>query len=223
MKDLKRDINQGKQEMNLTKKELKEKTEIMLKESGKGIAQTISESSFKIWEEKNFREMIRFNNISRTEADRIFNELELTALGLYILHLDYVLLKTVDESKQIVFKGLQENIRKGFIEVFNDLGLEEMYLEQWRGLVDMRLREYRKDYKIALKQIRSMQDFEDKEAIKIIWARVETLTIDGLTHIRRGNVKEGDPLWRYLRKWLTEIDFSFSKITSTLLGPIAQA
>ena len=222
-RNLKQELKQEKNGMELTKKELKEKTEIMLQESGKGIAQVAAEASFKIWEEKNFREMINFNNIPRTEADRIFNELELTALGLFILHLDFVLLKTVDEAKQIVFKGLRENIRRGFIEIFKDLCLEEMYLEQWRGLVDMRLREYRKDYKIALKQIKNVQDFENNGAIKIIWARVETLTIDSLTHIRMGNVTKGDPLWRYLRRWLTELDVSFGKITSTLLGPLAQA
>lgn len=214
MKVLKKDFKQ--------KEELEEKTEAMLKESGKNIAQIVAEASFKIWQEKDFREMIKFNNISQTEADRMFNELELTALGLFILHLDRVSSKTADETKRIVFKGLQENIRKGFIEIFKELGIEEKYLEQWRGLIDMRLREYRKDYKIALKQIRDMKKFNDEEELKVIWVRIETLTIDGLIHIRRGNFKAEDFLWKYLRKWLTELDVSFGKITSTILGPIAQ-
>ncbi|KKP27665.1 MAG: hypothetical protein UR15_C0034G0010 [Parcubacteria group bacterium GW2011_GWA2_31_28] len=34
------------------------------------------------------------------------------------------------------------------------------------------------------------------------WARIETITIDCLIHIRRGKVEKDDPLLKLLRQWL---------------------
>lgn len=196
---------------------------ILLKGAGEKLAEMVAQISFDLWQKDNFHTLINFDQISKTEQDRIFNELELTILGFLTLNLDYALSRTLGRASQRVLKTLQEEIKIGFLNLFISLGIEDKFIQEWKTLINMRFDEYRKDYKLALKESESMKEFEGKENFRIIWARVETLTIDGLSHIRRGNVKKGDSLWRYLRRFLTELDVNFSKVTHVYVQPFARA
>lgn len=51
------------------------------------------------------------------------------------------------------------------------------------------------------------------DSLRTIWARIETITIDCLSHIRRGDVKEDDPLWKLLRKWIITLDAQLTPLT----------
>jgi len=76
----------------------------------------------------------------------------------------------------------------------------------------MRFKEYREHFKAAIKESGSWKEFRGDEEGRQIWARIETITIDCLTHIRRGNVKKDDPLWKLLRKWLITLEAQISPI-----------
>lgn len=192
--------------------DLKQETAKIIAKTSQNLAQVIASSSFEFWNRADFRLYVNFGNISKTEQDRIFNELELSVLGLFTLHLEHSF-SDVSEEGQIVFSALQKDLGSAFLQLFIDLGIEKKYIDQWKLLIAMRLKEYRKDFLIALKESVKMNEFREEEVLRIVWARIETITIDSLTHIRRGNVEKDDPLWKLLRKWFITLDAQLNPIT----------
>jgi len=155
----------------------------------------IGNESFKLWQSKGFRTLVNFEKLDQTEQDRIFNELEVTVLGLIFLY-----------SQEVLSTKIRDNVVGEFLRVLSELGVEKKFIEIWRQLIALRFKEYKEDYKTALVTSKSWEEFKDDERMHVAWARVETLTIDGLRHIRRGRVEERDLLWKHLRKWLIYID-----------------
>lgn len=191
--------------------DIKHETAKLLAKSSKNLAQVVASSSFEFWQRKDFRLYVNFGSLSQTEQDRMFNELELSVLGLFILHIDQ-LLENAQNEKKIVFSALQKDLPTGFLQLFVDLGIEKKFIDQWKMLINMRLSEYRRDVKIALKESAKMPEFKKEEALRYAWARIETITIDCLSHLRRGKVEKDDPLWKLLRKWLITLDAQLSPI-----------
>lgn len=184
----------------------------LLKKTGENLAAIVGETSFAKWEERSFRQMVDFDHVQRTEQDRIFNELELTVLGLFVLHLEDA--ASAKPRMKKIFDILKKEVVEGFINLLANLGLEEHFIEEWRALIQMRLAEYRKDYKLLIKESKDIPELVKNEEFKIIWARIETLTLDGLRHIRRGKLEQEDPLRRDLQKWLIGLDSLAGQITN---------
>lgn len=193
-------------------KSIKSEIAKILSLSSQNLAEFIASSAFEFWQRKDFRLFIDFNNISQTEQDRIFNELEISLLGLFILHIEQAL-KVVKNEQKIVLNVLLKDLDSGFLQVLSNAGVEAKFIDQWRILIDMRLKEYREDLKTAIKMSLSWKEFKNDEDIRPAWTRIETITIDCLTHVRRGDVKEGDPLWKLLRKWFITMDATLNPIT----------
>lgn len=183
-----------------------------LSKIGDNLAQIIASSSFDFWSSKDFRKLIEFDVISQTEQDRIFNELEVSVLGLFVLNLDHGVNTSKSSEQEIIFSKLRQFIIEGFLNLNKQLRVQKIFVEQWRLLIDMRLEEYRKDFKIALKKSKKLKEVKN-EQLKAVWAKVETITIDCWTHIRRGETKEEDPLWKILRKHFTYLEATFDKLT----------
>ena len=180
------------------------------------LAESVASLAFEVWSRKDFRLFVNFHNISQTEQDRIFNELEVSILGLLILKFDDGILRK-DKEFGLMLEYFENKLIGGFLNLFRNLKLEEKYIKQWKTLIDMRLAEYRKDYKIATKESKKVKEFDkNEESLKISWARIETITIDCLTHIRRGNVEEKDPLWKFLRKWFINLESELSPLTNAI-------
>lgn len=194
---------------NPTKKDI----EMLLKESGKNLAQVAANASFDLWSRKDFRLYVDFENSTQTEQDRIFNELEVSVIGLFVLHMDQVI-RIVDKENQVLFKNLQNDIIASFLNLFTELDIETKFINQWEMLINMRLREYRDDYKIALKEYEKAKDMEEDSDLHPVFAAIETIGIDCLTHIRRGNIEKDDPLWKLLRKWFITLDAPLTALTS---------
>lgn len=188
------------------------KTKELISKTAENFVQFLAHASFDFWEQNEFRKLINFDSITQTEQDRIFNELEVSVLGLFVLNLDYAILHSKADEQELFYSRLRGAMIEEFLNIYKKLGIEKRFLEQWRVLIDMRLEEYRTDFKIAQKESKKLKDFEDEE-LKGVWAKVETITIDALTHIRRGDVKKDDPLWRFLRKWFTSLEATFDKLT----------
>jgi len=77
----------------------------------KKIIEYIARSGFKVWQDKNFRRMVDFKNLSQTEQDRIFNEIEVTGLGLLALYLDDAIGKEEFAEIQLELANLQKAAR----------------------------------------------------------------------------------------------------------------
>ncbi|RJQ37964.1 hypothetical protein C4559_02695 [Candidatus Microgenomates bacterium] len=161
----------------------------------------IAQSSFELWKSKDFRALVSFEKIDQTEQDRIFNELEVTALGLLMLY-----------SQETFSSELRDLVVNNFLNLMSGLGIEEQFIDIWRKLIAKRFEEYKKDYNEALEVSKDMKEFKNEEKLRITWSRIETLVIDGLTHIRKGKVDEQDPLWSVLRKWLIVVDASLIQL-----------
>lgn len=195
-------------------KDLRHESAKLLAQASSRLIQIVPSASFEFWQRKDFRLYIVFNTISQTEQDRIFNELELTILGLFILHLEHAILTAHEQEQKLVYSSFKNDLIPAFLQLFKDNGIEKKYINQWKVLIDMRLKEYREDFKTAIEETQKMTEFKGEEVLKIAWARVETLTIDCLTHIRRGKVEADDPLWKLLRKWIISVDGQLSVLTN---------
>lgn len=186
--------------------------EEMLRESSKRLATYAAESSFEMWSRKDFRLYINFPNITQTEQDRIFNELEVSILGLLTLNFDHAV-SVADKKMKPVVEFLGGSVREEFLGLFRELGIEEKLIKQWDLLIDMRFKEYRKHFKYAIKEYKKSKEQEfDEETLNTL-ARIDTITIDCIAHVRRGNVKDDDPLWKLLKKWIITIEARISELS----------
>lgn len=188
----------------------KEISEMFMK-SGKNLAQVVASSAFEFWQRKDFRLYVNFQSLSQTEQDRMFNELEVSVLGLFTLSLDYAISIAKEEYKKLL-KILQKEITYGFLQLFSDLGIEKKFIDQWDKLIGMRFKEYHEHLEISVKESGSWRELKGDEEMRQTWARIETITIDCMTHIRRGDVKKDDPLWKLLRKWFISLEAQISPI-----------
>lgn len=194
-------------------KTIGEEIDKMIGDAGQRIANLVAGSSFEFWNRKDFRLYVNFNSLDRTEQDRIFNELEVSVLGLFTLHLDNAISLISAKEKKVVLNLLKESISSGFLQMMSDLGIENKFLKEWKILIDMRIDEYRKDFKTAVKESSNWKELKNEdEEMKLAWSRIETITIDCLTHIRRGDVKKEDSLWKLLRKWFITLDSQLAPI-----------
>lgn len=192
--------------------DLKRKTVKVIAKSSQNLAQVVANTSFEFWERKDFRLYTNFETLDRTEQDRMFNELEVSVLSLFELQLEHVDTSTKDEQK-LVFSALQKDLPAAFLQIMSDAGVEKKYLDVWQKLIDMRLSEYRNDFQTAINESQKLPAFKKgEEELRNAWARIETITIDCLRHLRRGKVEKDDPLWKLIRKWLISLDAQLTPI-----------
>ena len=181
--------------------------EKMLNDTARGIAVLIAQRSYALWNGKEFRKLVSFESISQTEQDRIFNELEVTGLGFLQFHLQERAVSTGDESQSKFYEELGERVPVQFVENLRELGVSRKHVSLWRKLIKMRFQEYAEDLKLSYLGSARWKELQGKNTwFKSIWARIETLAIDSLHHIRRGKTDPHDPLWKVLRKWLAELE-----------------
>jgi predicted transport protein len=196
--------------------DLKKEIAKMMLEAGERIAQMIASEAFELWQRKDFRIYIEFHKLDQTEQDRIFNELEVSLIGLYVLRLDQAI-QNAPQEKAIAFKALKAGIQEGFLKFMGDQGVEQKFVNQWKLLMDIRLKKYREHLKIAMKMSEKDKNLKGKDSnLRPAWARVETIKIDCLSHIRRGKFDQHDPLWKFLTKWFITMDSRLSPITDKL-------
>lgn len=196
--------------------------EDILKKLGKGLAEVVAKVSFMLWEKKEFREFIDFDNISRPEQDRIFNELEVSFLGLFYLYLDNLSAQLKSGEEKKITEKLKDSLVKGFISLYKDLNIEAKFIKTWELLIDMRFKEYQKDFKALMKEGKKMEKLQDDEKFRLFWARVETITLDCLQHIRRGKLDQKDPLRKYLQDWVVSVDKIYSDtVKDFIFKPVA--
>ena len=180
----------------------------------KSLVLDISQSGFEFWQDSEFRKLVSFDSLSQTEQDRIFNEVVVTGLGLLVLYLDGAVAEITLTKHQVYFDQLQKDSLKFFISYLEEIGIPKKFVKIWQKLIDMRLEEYREDYQLALGESSNWKEFKGDLKMRKTWAQIETVTIDGLSHIRRGKVKKDDPLWKMLRFWLLGL---YKKISSQKL------
>lgn len=185
--------------------------------AGRGISEIIAHTAYKIWQEEKFRDMIKFKSIPQIEQDRIFNEIEIALLGLLVLYVDNLSMQIDSKNEQKLLKNFQEALIEGFLSIYHDYGVEKKFIGQWRVLIDTRLKEYRDDLRLLMTESQEMEEFKKDERFRSAWARVETITLDGLSHIRKGKWDQKDPLRKYLQEWVIGLDQVFAQSVKNMI------
>lgn len=185
----------------------------MLSGAADNLAKMIAGSAFEFWQRKDFRLYVDFDHLTQGEQDRMFNELEVSVLGLFILHLENAGTLEKKEHSAILL-ALADDLSSGFLTLLSDTGIEKHYITIWEKLISLRMNEYREDCKTTYKKARKMKEFREDELLRMAWARIETITIDCMTHLLKGDTKPDDPLWNLLRKWFISLDSQLNPITT---------
>ncbi len=86
--------------------------------TSKNPGQIIAEASFSFWNTKSFRALVNFEKIDQTEQDRIFNELEVTGLGLAALY-----------SVQLKSLAIQNEVVNSFMDIMHGLPIEKKFIK----------------------------------------------------------------------------------------------
>ncbi len=171
----------------------------------------ISKSAFQVFRDKRFRQLVDFNKQSEEEQNRIFNELVVTALIFLMLLLDDNIPKFKPERKSF-WQKVREKIPKAYTGWMTSLGIEKKYVDIWEKLINLRLREYKREQKetryVFLEEFLEKRDNEELQDAAV---RLETLTVGSMLHITRGKAKPDDPLRRHLRTWLSTLNYKLER------------
>ncbi len=193
---------------------------------GTGLAEVVAQISFMLYQKPEFRETISFDKITQTEKDRIFNELQVSFLGLLVLYLENLDKDIKNEDIPLDLSRLKDALIDGFLAMYRNLGIGPKFVALWEQLINLRLDEYHKDHILLIKESDKLPNFKKKgeEVLKIRWARTETITIDCTSHIRRGKMIISDPLRKILMEWFINTESLFAKtIKDAIFDPKAES
>lgn len=175
-------------------------------------------SGFRIFRDSKFRDLVKFNSLSVTEQDRIFNELETAGICLALFCLDFAdaLVKPEDYH---FWREVKDRLPKEFEENLIKMGAEKENAHLYQNLISMRYLEY-KDLTQEARDIWNSEEprFRElqTEVAKHSIARVHAIAIGTAGHIRRGKFRKKDLLPRFLRSWLLYLNEDVGKFIKKL-------
>ena len=162
-------------------------------EIAKKITEDIASSSFDFFKQSDFRELVNFEKLERTEQDRIFNEIVVTGLSLAILMFESMEKVANNKNLKQFLIEIRVELASYYGNWLKELGTPQEFVDLWKKLIEMRVDEYRKDYQEHQKEL-------EKDWKKNPWVFVTAL--GGYHHIRRGKVKQEDKLFKMFLKWV---------------------
>lgn len=174
-------------------------------------------SAFRVFREKKFRDLSFFNKLPVLEHDRIFNELEVSGICLALFYLGIVKPYTKPEDFHF-WREVEENLVGQFQNKLKYLGTDTNNTDLMGKLINMRFEEYQ----LLANTSRSTNDFMNPEfktfspATKQLAAIINATAVGTADHILRGEIKEGDPLIKYIMGWL----FGLQKTTADFINSL---
>jgi hypothetical protein len=185
----------------------------MADETAAAFVQAAGSSAFQLFNDKQFRRLARFERLSQTEQDRIFNELVVGSVVLIMLVLEAPDLRISGEFRDYL-SDLNKKIPKAHIDYLRSLGVEAKNLRDWEKLIALRYEEYSKDrhdVRAAAMEIESSEkrlDLDDLSKIQML-VPVQAVAIGCHHHICRGHTDGRDELFKLtlnsLSKFYAEI------------------
>ena len=185
-----------------------ESLEHMANETAAGLVRAAGSSAFQLFQDKQFRHLADFTQLSQVEQDRIFNELVVACIVLIRLILEAPDLRVAAEFRDYLSK-LNSKIPKAHLDYLRDEGVQARYLRDWKKLIAMRYKEYardRHDVRAAAMQIESAEkglDLDDLSKIQML-VPVQAVAIGCHHHICRGDTKDRDDLFKLTLKSLSK-------------------
>lgn len=160
-------------------------------------------STFKVFNDEEFREKANFSKLPRSEHDRIFNELEVVAvcLALFYIHAVEPLIKMSDYR---FWNNVAEHLPKQLQHILTGYGVDSGNAKLMRELIGMRKEEYQKladkMYEVSDEHMAEFKTLPPE--MKSVAAAVQATAVGTADHIRRGKLSKKDPLVQFLITWL---------------------
>ncbi|MDO8451799.1 MAG: hypothetical protein Q7S76_02925 [bacterium] len=156
--------------------------------------------------DEEFRSLIRFDKHSEEEQNRLFNELTVTNIALLMLLIDQRVQETSEEFYKEYLVALRKAVPEFYSAFLRRINIPEALAKLWDQLVEMRYDEYSND---MLEFRRRFFDEENELAHEIAsdnFAMIFQTVVLGLySHLTRGKIKKGDPLYLFLQKYLVGV------------------
>jgi len=174
----------------------------MANETAAALVQAAAGLAFQLFQDKQFRRLAYFEQLSQIEQDRIFNELVVAFIVLIMLVLEAPDLRVATEFRGFI-SDLNKKIPQAHLDYLRSSGVETKHLLTWDKLISMRYEEYardRHDVRAAAMQIESSEkklDLDDLSKIQML-VPVQTVAIGCHHHICRGNTKGRDDLFKLM-------------------------
>ncbi len=154
---------------------------------------------FDIFKSDRFRELAEFKKMPTSEHDRIFNELQIAGISLVVFYLRTVepLMGPDDYN---FWRDVDDRLPRELQKILISYGVDGANAKLMRQLIDMRYEEYEK----MKAEVLEVNDEENKNfetlspELKRIVSTVQAIAVGTAHHIKRGKIKEGDPLIKYL-------------------------
>jgi hypothetical protein len=181
----------------------------MAEETAGALVRAASGDAFKLFRDKQFRQLAGFDQKSQTEQDRIFNELVVASVVLIMLILEAPDLRVAGEFKGYL-SDLIKKIPKAHVDYLKESGVKsKKHLKEWKKLIDMRYKEYARDkhdVRAAAMQIESSEkglDLDDLSKIQML-VPVQAVAIGCHHHICRGDPDGQDELFKVTLRALSK-------------------
>lgn len=174
---------------------------------GEELAELAAQRAFKIYQDKEFRQLINFESLEKTEQDRIFNELVITGLVLEMQILEAPDLNVPIHLRERLM-NVKEEIPQAHLKEMQNLGIEKRFIRLWEKLIKMRYEEFQREKnKIRSAAFESQAGEVGQRELFEIQALVplHTAAILSFDHITRGNGKPEDPLFKMLVRWVEQL------------------
>ena len=174
-------------------------------------------SVFRAFSDPIFREHASFKALSREEHDRIFNELQVAGIYSAMVHLNTA--KSAVRSEDYHFwQEVEEHLPLQFQKILMGYGVDGSNAKLMRKLIDLRGTEYAElQTHILDANNEAGKEFKTLSSnMKRIASAMQAIAIGTADHIRRGKIKEGDPLIRNLTTWLIFLQGKFRKFVRHL-------
>lgn len=170
--------------------------------------QAAANSAFALFRDKRFRHWARFQDVSQTEQDRIFNELNVAFITMIMLTYDAPDLRSSAEFRDYL-ASLKKRIPMAHVALLRTSGVEEKQLRVWKRLIEMRYEEYyrdKHDVRKASMQIESSKKGLDMTGLSKIQMLVpiHAVAIGCHRHICRGKTQGRDELFKNVLGGLSE-------------------
>lgn len=164
-------------------------------------------SANRVYNDSEFLGYFNLDNNSKREKGRLLNELGLTSICLVLSVIEDFSYRN-DEEKYF-WQDVKEKVPEIFKKWLKSMGVDKKHVEIWSGLIDGRYKEYNKCeliYRRAKnKYDRSFAD-DNNEVLKDFYVRYQALSFGSIYHLRKGEPGKKDPLYKYLRTWLSVLN-----------------
>lgn len=174
--------------------------------AGKLVEEAVAVKSYSLWKDSEFRKLANFAKLNNRQQDKIFNDLQVTALLYVYLFLEERSGK--DNGDSVVYGDIKEYMVDEFLAMMESVDVSARNLTLWRKLIALREAEFRKDFRYIVKESGHWDAFGGEgELLRNTWGRVIALSLGALGHISSDEeLSVENPLWAMIRRWLVSIE-----------------